>query len=81
MSQERKGIMADHKERSKALNAVIAHASDMGIEAAIQKHGAALGPTETAALRKLNPNELHALKTVREKIGDAFGPAADNNNI
>jgi hypothetical protein len=61
------------RDRALALEAVIAHAPELGIEEALKKFGDSLLPTEIKLLRTLTPEELKALKSIKAKVGDLFG--------
>lgn len=69
------------RDRVLALEAVMAHAPDMGIDAALKAYGDLLLPTEHKLLQTLTKVELAALKSIRAKVGNLFGDKAVSINI
>ncbi len=61
------------RDRALALEAVIAHAPEIGIEAALKQFGEPLLPTEVKLLATITPDEWKALKSIKAKVGDLFG--------
>ena len=59
----------EQQERAIALEAVLNHAPDIGIEQALEQFGSSLTDTEKQVLRTLTPEELAALKSILSKIG------------
>lgn len=67
------------RERSLALEAVLRHASEVGIEEALARFGRPLSELDKATLRSLTPEELETLSDIRCKLA-ALRNAEDNNN-
>lgn len=60
---------ASQVERCIALEAIIAHAPDMGIEKALIEFGCPLTATEKKLISTLTMEELKALRTIKGKVG------------
>lgn len=68
------------RERSMALEAVLTHAGNVGIDKAIEKFGGPLTNTEKELVKSLKPEEFKALEEIRRKLGHLGSLAKDNNN-
>jgi hypothetical protein len=60
------------RDRALALEAVLTHAPDIGMEEALKQFGDSLLPTEHKLLSTLTKEELKALKSIRAKVGNLF---------
>ncbi len=69
------------RDRALALEAVLTHAPDLGMEDALKKYGESLLPTEHKLLLTLTKEELTALKSIRAKVGNLFAGKAVTINI
>ena len=67
------------RERSMALEAVLRHAAEVGIEEALARFGKPLSETDKKTLRSLTPAELETLAEIRCKLS-ALRSTEDNNN-
>jgi hypothetical protein len=70
----------DELERSLAIDAVLASAAEIGIEAALERYGSILSGTETNLLLSVTPEELSALQGVQSKLPQAVRRPTNNNN-
>lgn len=61
-------------ERATALEAVLNHAPEMGIEGAIKKFGGPLTKVEKDLIRTLTPEEVTQLRNIKRKLGVFHGP-------
>ncbi len=60
--------------RATALEAVLNHAPDIGVEAALKKFGASLAKVEKDLIRLLSAEELTHLRNIKRKLGIFHGP-------
>lgn len=76
---ERQALL--ERDRALALEAVISHAPDMGIDKALKKFGDSLLPTEHKLLQTLTKEELVVLKSVKSKLGNLLGGKGISINL
>lgn len=67
-------------ERSMALEAVLRHASEVGMEAALARFGRPLSESDKITLRSLTREELETLSDIRCKLSVLRRPEDGNNN-
>lgn len=67
------------RERSVALEAVLRHAGEVGIEEALARFGKPLSESDKATLRSLTRAELETLSDIRDKLS-VLRATEDNNN-
>jgi hypothetical protein len=60
----------EQQERAAALEAIINHAPDIGIDEALERFGSVLTDSEKELLRTLTPEELTALRSILSKLGN-----------
>ena len=68
------------RERSLALDAVLSHGAELGVDAALERFGAAMTPTEKELVRSLSQDDLKSLHSIRGRLGGLGRLASDNNN-
>ncbi len=57
-------IIHEHQERAVALEAILTHAPDIGLEQALDSFGSALTDTEKEVLKTLTSEEITTLKLI-----------------
>jgi len=67
-------------DRAVALEAVLSHAPDMGIDRALEQFGGSLTATERKLVSSLTRDELQALQAVEGKLAAVQARKANNNN-
>jgi hypothetical protein len=72
---------AREQERADALDAVLAQAPDIGVDAALDRFGQALSPVDQELVRSLTREELAALRSIEGKLGIRRSRRVVNYNI
>ena len=67
-------------ERCTALEGIISHAPDIGVEKALKQFGGPLTATEKELIRSLTKEELKSLRTINGKVGGLLRKSTNNIN-